>query len=134
MKEIIMDVDLLIELLGNEASTTLTFTNIDEYTVFFDNNKIQCDDVDHGHCFKIINKTEKRIDYCKIGTTVPWKGDYCIVLGPKATLIVNFLLTHFYQFKKGHKYLVQYISYNQSNLKDEEFTNIESNMVEVVIE
>jgi hypothetical protein len=128
-----LDVNLSIHVIEEYASARLIFTSKDEEYIYFDHHEITCDGIEYGHCFKIIDQDDIKIDYCKIGSTESLTPDWRITLEPKATLIVTIALTDIYQFKKGNKHLVQYSTYNRSNYNEEKFTKIESNIVEMVI-
>ncbi|OQP52763.1 hypothetical protein A4H97_23955 [Niastella yeongjuensis] len=128
-----MDVELSIEVTEDHASARIRFVNTNKENIYFDQHGISYEDIDYGHCFKIIDQDDLKIDYCKIGTPGTLKPEYFITLETYDSLIVNFSLTDIYQFKKGNKHLVQYSTYNRSHLGDEEFKKIESNITEMVI-
>lgn len=132
MKERI-GVDLSIEITEDHASARLRFENMDGENLYFDQHGITYEDIDYGHCFKIIDEDDLKIEYCKISTPEPLQPKYFITLESYDSLIVNFALTDIYQFKKGNKHLVQYSTYNRSQLNDDEFKKIESNIIEMVI-
>ena len=132
MKEKLVDINLSIDIMGNEIVASLGFMNTDSKSVHLDQQTICYDNIVCGDYFKIKDERGRKVEYNGMMVSREIDPEYFITLSPKEILEIKVKLSDIYQFKKGKKYNVQYSTYHPSYLEEQDLTKLESNVVEVV--
>lgn len=132
MKEKLVDILLVVENKANDIIANLSFMNVTPKKVFLDEQTICHDRTVRGDYFKILDEKGKKVDYTGVLVSRDITPECFVILNPDQKLETSVSLSEIYKLKKGKKYTIQYSAYNPSYPKEQEFTKIGSNVVEIV--
>lgn len=132
MKEKIIDIQLAVDIIQEDAVASISFSNMSSKKYFLDQQTICYNNIVRGAYFKIKNEKGKDVDYEGMLVSRDIDPDYFLMLNPGEVYKAEIKLNELYTLKKGKKYTIQYSAFNPSYLQEQELTRMQSNVTEFV--
>ena len=132
MEEKVIDIQLSIDVIQEDAVACLSFSNMSSNKYFLDQQTICYNNIVRGAYFKIRNEKGKDVDYEGMLVSRDIDPDYFLALNPGEIYKAEIKINELYTLKKGKKYTIQYSAFNPSYLKEQKLTIMQSNVIEFV--
>ena len=132
MADKLVDILLAVKIENGAMVAHLQFSNVTSKKVHLDEQTICFYKKTYDDLFLIKDEKGRIIDYAGAKVKRDIDPEYFQHLNPGEKIETSVNLSEVYEVKKGEKYTIQYSTYHPDYLHEQEFTEIESNPVEIV--